>query len=322
MPCDLKSRRSNSGTRGFVLVNALVLVAALAAVSVLLLARSEAGRARLMSGATAEQVTLNLDGFDALAISILSRDMNATDHRGEAWAKAVPPVDLEQGQVSGQIQDLQGRFNVNWLADPENILAHEAFDRLLKTLAISPQTGTAIRSFLQPGGPSERAVWRGLDPALDPVGGAILSVEQLTVIPSLTTRSYDRLRPFITAIPGDALLNVNTASREVLAAFLPQLPPAALSRILAARNIQPLPSADAFMIAVGLGETLEEGEEGGETEPDPTALSADRISVASDWFHVSASTRVGDLTASRDTVLHRKGRPPVIQAHWRQTLRP
>lgn len=322
MSGNLKSGRSKSSSDGFVLVNALVLVAALAAVSVLLLSRSEAGRARLLSGATAEQITLNLDGFDALAATILSRDLNATDHNGEAWAEEVPAVDLEQGQVSGRIQDLQGRFNVNWLANPENVLAHEAFDRLLKTLAIPPQAGTAIRSFLQPGGPTERAVWRAQNPALDPVGGAILSVEQLRAIPSLTTRSYDTLRPFITALPGDALLNVNTVEREVLSAFLPQLSPAALSRILAARNIQPFPSAETFLIAVGLGETLEEKEEGDESEPDPALLSVDQISVATDWFHIQASTRVGDLTASRDTVLHRKGRPPVVETYWRQTRRP
>lgn len=313
---------SKSGNRGFVLVNALVLVAALAAVSVLLLSRSEAGRARLLSGAAAEQVTLNLDGFEALATTILARDLNATDHKGEAWAEPVPPVDLERGQISGQIQDLQGRFNVNWLANPEDILAQQAFDRLLQTLAVSPQAGTAIRSFLQPGGPSERTQWRTQDPALDPVGGAILSVDQLKAIPSLTSRSFDRLRPYITAIPGDALLNVNTVEREVLSAFLPQLPPAALSRILAARNTRPFPSSDAFMIAVGLGAAEEEGEAVEESEPDPTLLSADRISVATDWFHIEASTRVNDLTASRTTVLHRRGRPPVIEVHWRQTLRP
>lgn len=311
-----------SGTRGFVLVNALVLVASLAAVSVLLLAQSEAGRARLLTGTAAEQVTLNLDAFDALATTMLARDLNGVDHSGEAWAAPVPAVDLEQGQVSGQIFDLQGRFNINWLANADNVLAQEAFDRLLATLAVSPQSGSAIRSFIQPGGPSERTSWRALTPALDPVGGAILSVEQLQVIPSLPDKSLDRLRPFITALPGDSLLNINTAEREVLSAFLPNLPPAALSKLLSARAITPFSSTESFLTAVGLDTEQDEDEAGETEEPDPLQLSQDRISVTSDWFHAQSSTQVGDLTAARDTVLHRRGRPPILKVFWRQTRRP
>ena len=66
------SRARRSG--GFVLVNALVLVAALAAVAVLLLARAESARALRATGQTATQLTLYLDAFESLAITVLEAD--------------------------------------------------------------------------------------------------------------------------------------------------------------------------------------------------------------------------------------------------------
>ncbi|MGH1414388.1 MAG: type II secretion system minor pseudopilin GspK [Pelagimonas sp.] len=314
-----------ANTRGFVLVNALVIVAALSAVAVFLLARSEAGRARLDAGTMAEQVTLNLDAFDAYAASILARDSNMTDHKSEAWAQPLPPVDLLQGSVSGEIRDLQGLFNVNWLADPENTLAQTAFDRLLAALSVPPQVGTEIQTFLRPGGPKDRVVWRSMAPALDPVGGAILSMDQLRVLPGLTDRHFDRLRPFLAALPGDTLLNINTADYEILSAFLPNVPPAALARILAARDMEPFPSPESFLIATGLAtaeDTEEENNGNPDTQEDRTVLTQDRISVSSDWFHVHSQTKLGRQTARRETVLFRKTRPAVTASVWHQSSRP
>ncbi|SMX26099.1 General secretion pathway protein K [Pelagimonas phthalicica] len=306
--------------RGFVLVNALILVAALAAVSVFLLSRSEAGRARLVSGSGAEQISLNLDAFDAFAFETLARDLNGIDHLGEAWAKPLPPVDLARGQVTGSLQDMQGRFNVNWLVDADNLVAQNAFDSLLKILVLSPELGRDIRAFLQPGGPSDRAVWRQMQPALDPVGGAVLTLDQLRAIPSLSDENFTKMQPYLTALPGDSTLNVNTAKPEVLAAFLPNLPPATRARLLAARDQDPFQSTTDFLAAARL--PTEEEREGQGDEVDPLLLTEQHISVASEWFLVQSQTKIDKLTARRETVLHRKGRPPVFDVLWRQTRRP
>ncbi|WGW05914.1 type II secretion system minor pseudopilin GspK [Tropicibacter oceani] len=322
--------------RGFVLVNALVLVAALASVAVLLLARSEAGQARLQSGLAADQLTLNLDAFDALAMTMLTQDSNGIDHPGEDWAKSIEPVDLAHGQVSGQLQDLQGRFNVNWIAIPGNTMADEAFDVLLFRLGIAPETGSKIRDFLNPGGPSDRSGWLQRDPPLAPPGGAILDIGQLFEIPGVSRVSLERLRPHITALPGMTQLNVNTATAEVLAAFFPEVPQAALARLMAARRQQPFPSATAFLTQIGLAtppdETDSDGGDGGGEAPTPTeaeeaarqrqaALEA-LISVGSDWFEVQASAQFRNQTAQRRTLLKRTGVPVVVDVAWRISNRP
>ncbi|WP_136439669.1 type II secretion system minor pseudopilin GspK [Pacificoceanicola onchidii] len=319
--------------RGFVLVNALVIVAALSAVAVFLLTRSEAGQARLEAGLAADQLALNLDAFEALSITSLARDTNGIDHAGEDWAQPLPPVALAQGQVTGQLEDLQGRYNVNWLAIPGLVLADEAFDRLLTRLGVGAEAGSAIRDFLQPGGPRDRAGWRQLDPPLEPRGGAILDLGQLRQIPGLSERSLERLLPYIAAVPGVSQLNVNTAPQEVLSAFFPQVPPAQMARLMVKRRQEPFPSRIEFLRQIGLAEEdddkaetdglTEEEREAQELEEKQRQQELERtISVHSDWFRLDASAEVRGRMARRVTVLSREGVPAKVKVTWAMTFRP
>lgn len=207
--------------RGFVLINALVLVAALAAVAVLLLSRAEGGRVRLASVNAAAQVTLHLDAVEAMARSLLGSSAGP-DHLASAWTRRYD-LPLEAGQISGEIRDLQGLFNVNWLNDSGNLPARAAFARLLTRLGVDAASGQAITAFIAPGGPEDRAAFRALDPPQDPVGGSLLMIRQIQALPGLSEAARSRLLPHLTALPGDSRLNPNTATAEVLAAFLPEL---------------------------------------------------------------------------------------------------
>ncbi|WP_373051200.1 type II secretion system minor pseudopilin GspK [Thalassovita aquimarina] len=304
--------------RGFVLINALVIVAALAAVAVLLLTRAETGRARLQAGIEAEQLTLGLDAFEALAVTLLMQDTNpAVDHPGEDWASAGYDVPLARGAVAGQIRDLQGLFNVNWLADPENTLAAQAFDRLLTRLAVPSNAGAAIRDFVGPGGPDDSAAFLRLDPPLAPVGGSILMLDQLRSLPGLSPRAFERLRPYLTALPGDSRLNVNTAPHHILAAFLPDLPGAALNRVVSERDRDPFRSVEAFMTKVGLARPENDTEDADGNDEDPATLSADDIAVGSDWFQADITARLDDRMAERVTVIRRPAAPRRPEIAWR-----
>lgn len=322
-----------TGDRGFVLVNALVIVAALSAVAIFLLGRSEAGLARLEAGLAADQLALNLDAFEALSITTLARDTNGIDHAGEDWAQPLPPVELEQGQVTGRLEDLQGRFNVNWLAVPGLTLPDEAFDRLLTSLGISQNAGTAIREFVQPGGPSDRARWRQLDPPQEPRGGAILDLGQLRHIPGLSERSLERLLPYLAAVPGVSQLNVNTAPREVLSAFFPEVPQAQMARLIVQRDREPFPSTVEFLREIGLVKEEQETAENDDlSEAEREALEqAEKqrqqelertLSVHSDWFRIDASAEVQGRMARRVSVLSREGVPASVKVTWAMTFRP
>ncbi|MEP2716393.1 type II secretion system minor pseudopilin GspK [Pseudophaeobacter sp.] len=316
------ARATQGSDRGFVLVNALVLVAALAALAVLLLARAEQGRSRLEGALVTDQLALALDGFDALALTRLARDGGASDHLNETWARVSPPLELARGTVAGEIRDLQGRFNVNWLSNPDNALAQAAFDRLLARLGLAPQIGAEIRQFVTPGAlPRDPRHWRQLQPPLDPVGGPLLSADQLADLPGLSPRAYGRLRGLITALPGDSLLNVNTAPPEVLASFLPDLPAARLARLLQSRQRRAFASVKGFLSAAGLPQS-EATEEGPPEAGSPALLGAQHLTISSQWFRVDSQARLEAQTAQRVTLLRRltPGRRPALI--WQVTQRP
>jgi len=321
-----KGRDQTTGDQGFVLVNALVLVAALAAVATLLLSRAEQGRSRLEVGLVADQLSLSLDAFDALAISQLARDTGAQDHLQEAWARPLPPLPLAQGEVAGRLQDLQGRFNVNWLSRSDNALAQEAFARLLGGLGLPPRLGDDIRRFVTPGAQqANKQGWLLQDPPLDPVGGPLLSADQLADLPGLSPRAYARLRPLITALPGDSRLNVNTAQAPVLASFLPDLSSAGLAQLLRRRDGEGFASVESFLSAARLHQGEDSATPAAQDNPPPEAAGAlgpEQISVHSQWFRADSQAWLSGVSAHRVSLLRRRasGRRPALI--WQVTHRP
>ncbi|WP_300443908.1 type II secretion system minor pseudopilin GspK [uncultured Mameliella sp.] len=288
-----------SATRGSVLVNALVLVGALAAAATVLLVRAGHSVERQRAWQGAAQAEAYLDGFDALAISRLERDASPADHAQEVWAQPIRGAELDRGRVSGGIEDLQGRFNVNWLAVPEDQQARAAFSSLLAALGLPQETANAIRGFLSPGGPANAAAYPGMRPR----GGPVKDIAQLRAIPGLTDRQFARLSPLIAALPSDTRLNVNTAPPDVLAAWLPQLSGAQARALVAARQRAPFGSVADLLLAL----------------PPATAGAVDdtRLTVGSDWFLARATVDFEGRRLSRRTVLFRQPLPVGVRVDYR-----
>lgn len=94
-----------------------------------------------------------------------------------------------------RVEDLAGRLNLAALIGPEGLdpVLLERWQRLCAALQI-------------------RA------PALDGlVGQTILDASQLRQVPGISLEAFERLRPWVAALPASAGLNVNSASAQVLA---------------------------------------------------------------------------------------------------------
>lgn len=289
--------------RGFVLVNALVLVAALSVVALALLSRAEGGRVRMLAAGQAVQLELYLDAYEALSRSVLDGDTGAVDHPGETWARAYTALPLDRGQVAGELRDLQGMFNLNWLTNPEDEETREAFDRLLARLGVAPRVGDGILAALSPGGAGQKAQ-RAQSVAEDLPGGAALMLDQLPI----PDKALARVRPYVTVLPGDSQLNVNTTTAPVLASFLPGVNLAALDALLGTRTREPFVSVDDFM-----GRMIETV--GAELTSE---LNEDRFSVGSDWFEARITAGLEDRIATRIVVLRRFPLPEGAQVAYRQ----
>jgi len=128
--------------RGVALVNAILVVAALAAISVVLLVRAERAQERLALKATGDQIGAYLDAGQAQALAELAAVLDdQPDGRlrpGQGWD--VPrQVPIDRGQMEWSMQDLQGRFNLAWLADEQDWgdRARAAFRRLALSEGLS-----------------------------------------------------------------------------------------------------------------------------------------------------------------------------------------
>ena len=302
---------TGKGTRGFVLVNALVLVAALAAVAVVLLARAEQGRQRQAQMQTSAQLGYYLDAFEALSVTLLARDQlgDASDHLQEDWAQASYDVPLDRGAVAGSIRDLQGNFNINALTNPDDQFVRQGFDRLLEGLGLSSALGDAIVAHLVPRGAVRISGDAGNSPASARLGGPILMLDELHDIPGLRDEDLARLFPYVAALPGHMALNVNTAPARVLQSLFPQISPAVMDRLVQDRRSTPFISAEDFqerMIAFGAVEAA-------------AALDLARITVSSRWFVAEMTATLDDHRRHRVTVFERTPLPGGPQVAFRVT---
>lgn len=168
-------------------------------------------------------------GAEAWAADILRQDAqeSQTDHLGEAWAKSLAalPIDEGVGTVEGRLQDMQGRFNINNLVFADgttNAKAVEQLERILTMLDIEPTWAAAMADWVdadvQPGFPdgAEDSVYTGQDPPHLAANMPITRVSELMVLPEFGAERFRRLQPYISALPVGSKLNVCTAPGIVL----------------------------------------------------------------------------------------------------------
>lgn len=103
--------------RGVALITAIVMVALATILAVRLAKEGALDQRRTAATLVLEQARQYAMGAESWATEILRDDAARTDQDdlGEDWAKPVPPLPIEGGTLSGQMEDMQGRFNLNSL---------------------------------------------------------------------------------------------------------------------------------------------------------------------------------------------------------------
>jgi len=241
---------------GVVLINALVIVMVLAAVAASLLARSEGARQRAALGQAAVQMEQYLDAVEALVPPLLQAAVadGAPVHPGQSWASDRLRFAIDRGGVTARVVDLQGRLNVNWLMDPDDMLVRPAFETLLSELDLPARLLPAIEAFVAPGGPRNRQPYLARTVPVLPQGGPLTRLEQLAIVDGMTPAYLAQLAPYLSALPPEAQMNLNTTPERLLRWVLTGLPGEVVEEMLATREAGPmedilplqLPAAEAM----------------------------------------------------------------------------
>ena len=217
--------------RGVALITAMLITAITGSLAAGLAWDSALDVRRTMVGLYHEQSMQIALGAESWIRNILRDDGIDTqeDHLGELWASELPglPVDNDsvQGIVTGNIEDLNRRFNVNNLLDSNGDVdtdVLEQFRRLLSALGLDPRfAGVAVdwidtndqASF--PDG-AEDSIYTGMIPPYRSYNQSLANVTELAALEGMDKATFDVLLPHITALPRGSEINVNTATPAVL----------------------------------------------------------------------------------------------------------
>ena len=263
----MNSRRQQ---RGVALITAVLVVAIGTMIAVNLMWEGTLDLRRAESALAADQGLLYVQGAEAWAADILRQDLVDSpdaDHLGEQWAIELPPLPVDGGTITGRLEDLQARFNLNNLVGADGMedqLARSQFERLLNHLEIDPGLAGAVVDWLDPdtelrfptGG--EDVVYTSQDPPYRTANSMITSTSELMAIAGFDRDIYRRLAPYVTVLPRGTKLNVNTASDVVLASLSDNLDLATAAALVEERANQEFLDIDATFEGLVEPDTLQE----------------------------------------------------------------
>lgn len=222
-------------SRGVALIIALVVVALATILATRIGAQSALDQRRgatLLAQQQAFEVAL---GAEDWAMEILFEDKQRpvkSDSLDEAWATPLPPIPIDGGTITGQLEDLQGRFNLNSLVTAEgrkNPVTFAQFQRLLQKLELEPKWASLLLDWIDVDDTAdgvdgaEDGFYTGLSPPYRTANRAITSTSELMALPGFGAERYARLAPYVAALPVSARLNTCTASGLVLDTLAPGL---------------------------------------------------------------------------------------------------
>lgn len=297
--------------QGVAIVLALTVVALAAlAVTAMMVSQSIWSRRVELTAAHTQARQLVQAGLDwGRAVLSDDRRTSTVDYLGEPWALRLPPIPVDNGSLTGRIEDEQGKFNLNnLLKDGKLDLAQlDHFRRLLAILGLPPTLAGSLADWIdadsepQPQGGAEDAYYLSLSSPHLAANRPLIDVAELALVRGFDDGVRARLRPFVTALPRFTPVNVNTAPPEVIAAMVDGL---SLddARVLVARREQAY-----FRNLPDFFGQLPEG----------LSVPPSNLSVSSDFFLATMQVTIGAAQARGVALLDRQndGWPAIV---WRK----
>jgi general secretion pathway protein K len=192
-------------------------------------------------------------GAESWVLTILRQDSqdSDTDHYGEIWASEMPvlplggPGESIQGEIFGEVEDLQGRFNINNLVDNNGEVdqqALEQYQRLLVSLGLDARLAGITADWIDadqdasfPDG-AEDSLYTGIVPPYRTANQMITSASELAALDGMDKAILDTLLPHVATLPAGTSINVNTATGPVLQSLDENLTVADVERLLSERG--------------------------------------------------------------------------------------
>ncbi len=247
------------------------------------------------------QVWSYLHGGEAWAKVVLARDLddkNSYDHSSEAWATQLPALPLPGGYISGKIEDEQGKINLNNLlsgAEPDP-LTRVRIETLLSLLDHDPTLIQAIIDWIDPDveatppNGAEDDYYTGLEYPYLTANQPMQHISELRLVKGFTQAIYQDLVPYLTALPSNTAININTAKAEVIAASVPNLGLEAANNVIEERDEEAFETIQEFA-SHPLLQNLQ--------------VNLQALSTESSFFSLNSQVKIGNSFIKNESILNR-----------------
>jgi general secretion pathway protein K len=241
----------------------VMLVVALATLLAVSMMRNQNISLRYAEGLfTQDQAILYTQGAEGFVQDLLLRDLDndkrnkrEVDHPGETWAKPFPAFPVPGGSVQASLHDLQGRFNLNLLVQENavNTAAQTTLKRMLANLDLPDNLDAALIDWMdsdnEPNGVdgAEDDFYTRLPVPYRTANQPLADVSELLLVKGFTPEVVAALRPHVSALPATALINVNTATPELVRAFTENMTASGAEELRRNRPSDGYETADAFL---------------------------------------------------------------------------
>ncbi len=237
------------------------------------------------------------ESAEAIAIVGLALDAQntETDHLYELWntSEGMFPID-DGGLIQLQLDDLQGRFNVNWLSPNSGYRegALKAFKKLLLAINSKDEIADELFQWLDPDS--------GIDfnysdetPSYSPSFRELSDTSELVLLKSVELADYERIKPYISALPADSHLNLNTAPAEVIGSIAGYIDQKMADKAVSDRGETGFTAVTDFLNQ----EVFKENEDAG--------IYLAELTVNSEWFELYTAVTLNQQTLTQRAILHR-----------------
>lgn len=235
--------------QGIALITILVMVA-LATILAATIAKRQASTAENTAYLMRQnQSLLYAKSAEAFFSELLVDDANnagAVDHLQENWAKPMPAFPVEDGFVSGTLQDESGKFNLNSLVNDEGVPNPQAklwFEKLLLRVGLPEKLSEAVIDWQDADDEisgtmgAENSYYQGLPQGYLAANSKFHNVEELKLVRGFEDQKYLQIVDYVSALPAsDSKVNVNTAPAMLLASLDPKLDINAVEQALKKRQ--------------------------------------------------------------------------------------
>jgi len=295
--------RGRKRQRGIALLTAILILAVATIAGTAMTVRGQVDIRRASNVLNGDQAESYLSAGEVWAAQILKRDLtdNTIDALGDQWAQQLPPLPVDGGQISGHIEDLQGRFNINTLLSEgrPQALQVERFRRLLAVLEIPPELTNAVLDWLDgdeeaqfDGGAEDAEYLSRQQGAYRTANRAMVSISELRLVKGFSEEYFRKLEPYVYAVEANTAINVNTAPAPVIACLVEGLSLSSAEDLVKRRGTAGYANVNAF-----LQDDIFTG----------TGIKSNGLTVRSSYFLLTGEAWIDRVRRWRVSVIQRMG---------------